>query len=208
MSFDPAQVRRGLRHLKTSDPILGEVIRRVGPFRMKTERRRFVALSRAIVGQQISGEAARSIWNRLRQTVSPERITADSIARLSPEQLRSAGVSPQKASYLHDLAAKATDGTIRLSRLGRRPDAEVVDELIQVKGIGVWTAQMFLMFSLCRIDVFAPDDLGLRSAIRNLYELADLPDKETSTDVAQPWRPYQTIASWYLWRSIELDPVE
>jgi DNA-3-methyladenine glycosylase II len=208
MSFDPAQVRRAIRHLKASDPILGSVIGRVGPFCMKTERRRFVALSRAIIGQQISGKAARSIWNRLQQTLKPERITADSIARLSPEQMRAVGVSPQKASYLHDLAAKSNDGTVRLSRLGRRLDAEVVDELIQVKGIGIWTAQMFLMFSLCRMDVFAPDDLGLRSAIRDLYNLSELPDRQTSTDIAQSWRPYQTIASWYLWRSIELDPVE
>ena len=208
MGFDPSLVRRAVRHLRKADPVLGNVIRRVGPFQMRTERRRFIALARAIVGQQISGKAARSIWTRLQETVKPSRITAASLARLSPQKLRSAGVSPQKAAYLHDLAAKTADGSVRLSRIGRLSDAAVIDELVQVKGIGPWTAQMFLMFSLCRLDVFAPDDLGLRSAIRNLYNLPELPNAETSLAVAQPWRPYQTIASWYLWRSIELDPAD
>ena len=175
---------------------------------MKTERRRFVALARAIIGQQISGRAARSIWRNLQETVKPARITPVTIARLTADQLRSAGVSPQKASYLHDLAEKAGNGCVRLNRIGRLGDVDVIDELVQVKGIGVWTAQMFLMFSLCRIDVFAPDDLGLRSAIRDLYDLSELPDKQTATEIADPWRPYQTIACWYLWRSTELDPDE
>lgn len=206
MSFEPAVVRRGIRHLRQADPVLGEHIRLAGPFRLRVERRRFVSLARSIIAQQISGSAARSIWNRLQQAVKPQRMTPAAIAALSFDELRAAGVSPQKASYLHDLAAKSTDGTLRLSRLGRLSDEDVIAELIQVKGIGVWTAQMFLMFSLCRVDVFAPDDLGLRSAIRRLYELDELPDKETSLKIAEPWRPYQTIASWYLWRTTEENP--
>lgn len=206
MSFDPTLVRRGVRHLSAVDPILGNHIRRLGPFRLKVERRRFVALARSIVAQQISGKAAKSIWNRLNETVKPQRLTAASVAALSLEQLRSAGISPQKATYLHDLAARSTDGSIPWSRLSRLSDEEIITHLTQVKGIGVWTAQMFLMFSMCRPDIFAPDDLGLRSAIRRLYDLDELPDKQTSLEIAEPWRPYQTIASWYLWRTTEPHP--
>lgn len=204
MSFDPTLVRRGLRHLKAADPILADVIRRVGPFNMTVERRRFVFLARAIIGQQISGKAARSIWRNLNNSLKPQRITAAAIANRSAAELRLAGVSPQKAAALHDLATKTLDRTVRLNRLSQLSDDAVVAELIQIRGVGVWTAQMFLMFSLCRPDVFAPNDLGLRSALRNLYQLPDLPDSTTSLELAAPWRPYQTIASWYLWRSIEL----
>jgi DNA-3-methyladenine glycosylase II len=206
MSFDPTLVRRGIRHLSAVDPILGGHIRRLGPFRLKVERRRFVALARSIVAQQISGKAAKSIWKRLNEAVKPQRLTAASIAALSVDELRAAGISPQKATYLHDLAARSADGSIPWNRLSRLPDEAVIAHLTQVKGIGVWTAQMFLMFSMCRPDVFAPDDLGLRSAIRKLYDLDELPDKQTSLAIAAPWRPYQTIASWYLWRVTEPAP--
>jgi DNA-3-methyladenine glycosylase II len=206
MSFDPVLVRRGIRHLQRVDPVLGAHIEQAGPFRLKAERRRFVALARSIVAQQISGKAASSIWKRLQQAVKPGHISPATIAAMSPEQLRAAGISPQKARYLHDLAARATDGSLRLQRLSRLANDEVIAELTQVKGIGVWTAQMFLMFSLCRIDIFAPDDLGLRAAIRRLYELEELPDRQRSLAIAEPWRPYQTIASWYLWRTSEENP--
>lgn len=206
MSFDPTLVRRGIRHLQTVDPVLGAHIDQAGPFRLKVERRRFVALARSIVAQQISGKAASSIWKRLQQAVRPGRISPATIAAMSFEQLRAAGISPQKAGYLHDLAARFIDGSLRLSRISRLSDEDVIAELVQVRGIGVWTAQMFLMFSLCRIDVFAPDDLGLRAAIRHLYDLEELPDRQTSLTIAEPWRPYQTIASWYLWRTTEENP--
>lgn len=206
MSFDPDLVRRGIRHLQKADPVLGAHIEQAGPFRLKVERRRFVALARSIVAQQISGKAAASIWKRLQQAVKPGRISPATIAAMSFEQLRAAGISPQKARYLHDLAARSLDGSLRLNRISRLSDEEVIAALIQVKGIGVWTAQMFLMFSLCRIDVFAPDDLGLRAAIRHLYGLDDLPDRQRSLAIAEPWRPYQTIASWYLWRTVEQNP--
>jgi DNA-3-methyladenine glycosylase II len=126
------------------------------------------------------------------------------VAALSTQQLRAAGLSPQKTSYLHDLAAKVRDGTVRLDRVHRMSDEEVIAELIQVKGIGVWTAQMFLMFSLGRPDVFPHDDLGIRAALRKLYGLADLPRREESLAIAEPWRPYATIACWYCWRSLDL----
>ncbi len=190
--------------MRAGDPILADVLQQVGPFRMQIERRRFQALARSIVAQQISGKAACSIWGKLTQSVRPRQVTAASIAALSKEQLRAAGISPQKAGYLHDLAERVNRRTLRLDRLARLSDDDVVAELIEVKGIGVWTAQMFLMFSLGRLDVFPHGDLGIRSAIRKLYRLDDLPDREQSETIALPWRPYATVACWYLWRSTEL----
>lgn len=181
------------------------VISAVGPFTLAPDRDRFRMLVRSIISQQISGKAARSIRMRLENLVSPARMTPDRLTELSFEELRGVGLSSQKAAYLHDLSAKVTSGNVRLNRTGRMSDEEVIAELTQVKGIGVWTAQMFLMFSLGRLDVFPHDDLGIRMALKNLYGLDELPDKATSHRIATPWRPYATIASWYCWRSHEVD---
>jgi DNA-3-methyladenine glycosylase II len=135
--------------------------------------------------------------------VAPEKISSHTLSRLTPQQLRGIGVSPQKAAYLLDLAERVRSGGLKLDRIARLTDDEVIELLVQVKGIGVWTAQMFLIFSLGRLDVFPHDDLGVRAAIRNLYDLDDLPDKETSHRIAMPWRPYASVASWYCWRSLE-----
>jgi DNA-3-methyladenine glycosylase II len=204
MPFEAEAVASARRHLRRKDPVMRRLIDVVGPFTLKARRDRFRMLVRSIISQQISGKAARSIGQRLEALVAPAKITPHALAALSIDELRSVGVSPQKASYLHDLAAKVDSGVVRLSRAGRLPDDEVIAELVQVKGIGVWTAQMFLMFSLGRLDVFPHEDLGIRTALRNLYSLPDLPDRETSHQIATPWRPYATIASWYLWRSHEV----
>src|SRR5262249_62150608 len=140
---------------------------------------------------------------RLVDYLKPDQLSPQSIARLTPEELRSVGLSSQKTAYLLDLANQVVCGDVRLDRMARMPDEDVIEALIQVKGIGVWTAQMFLIFSLGRLDVFPHDDLGVRSAIRNLYGLEELPDKEISHRIATPWRPYASIASWYCWRSLE-----
>jgi DNA-3-methyladenine glycosylase II len=181
-----------------------DLMKKAGPFTLKPRRDRFHTLVGSIISQQISGKAADSIHQRLKERVAPERISAERLLRLSPEELRKVGVSPQKAKYLLDLAARVVDGSLRLDTLGRLPDEAVIEALIQVKGIGVWTAQMFLIFSLGRLDVFPHDDLGVRVALRNLYGLADLPDKHISHRIATPWRPYASIATWYCWRSLEL----
>ncbi|HVW02705.1 MAG TPA: DNA-3-methyladenine glycosylase 2 family protein, partial [Planctomycetaceae bacterium] len=177
-----------------------ELIAQVGPFRLKLETNRFRALARAIVAQQISTKAARSIQKKL-EGLLPGTLCAENLSRLTPVELRSAGLSPQKIGYLLDLSEKVLSKQVRLRRLSNMSDADVIQELVQVKGIGTWTAQMFLIFSLGRLDVFAPDDLGLRSAIRNLYGLEALPDKPTAHRYAEPWRPYASVASWYCWRS-------
>jgi DNA-3-methyladenine glycosylase II len=204
MPFNSESVRLAQRHLKKSDPVMRRLIEAVGPFTLRLDRDRFRMLVRSIISQQISGKAAQSIRKRLEALVAPEKISPHNLAALSVAKLRSAGVSPQKAGYLHDLAAKVDSGAVRLHRVARMTDDEVIAELVQVKGIGVWTAQMCLMFSLGRLDVFPHDDLGIRAALKNLYGLADLPDKQTSIEIASRWRPYATIASWYCWRSHEL----
>jgi len=183
---------------------MGALIRKAGPFGLKPRRDRFHALVSSIISQQISGSAARSIRQRLFDHVAPDKLTAEMLCRLSPEVLRKLGLSTQKASYLLDLANHVASGELKLERMARLSDEAVIEELIKVKGIGVWTAQMFLIFSLGRLNVFPHDDLGVRTAIRNLYDLEELPDKITSHRIAEAWRPYASIASWYCWRSLEL----
>ncbi len=180
------------------------LIEQVGPFRLHLQRNRFQSLVRSIIAQQISGSAARSINRRLQEMLAPHRVTPTNLARLTPRRMRTVGLSPQKSAYLLDLSRKVLSGQVRLTKLARLRDEEVVAELIQVNGIGVWTAQMFLMFSLGRVDVFPHQDLGIRTALRNLYRLPDLPDQETSHEIARPWRPFATLGSWYCWRSLEL----
>ena len=192
-----------MRHLRRADPVMRGVIRRAGPFTLRLHRNRFRALIFSILGQQISGKAAAAIRARLVEYLKPEQISPQSIAQLTPAELRAIGLSTQKSVYVLDLAKRVVEGELKLNRVARMPDEEVIQALTQVKGIGVWTAQMFLIFSLGRLDVFPHDDLGVRMAIRNLYGLDELPNKETSHRIAMPWRPYATIASWYCWRSLE-----
>ncbi|HWC90497.1 MAG TPA: DNA-3-methyladenine glycosylase [Pirellulales bacterium] len=190
-------------HLR-QDKVLRRVIDAVGPFRLRLERDRFRMLARSIISQQISTAAARSIRGRLEALTAPAGITPASIVSLDETQLRSVGLSARKAVFIRDLAAKVHAEEIALSHLGRMQDEAVIADLVQIRGIGRWTAQMFLIFSLGRLDVFPEDDLGVRAAIRNLYALAELPDKQTARDIAARWRPYASVASWYCWRSLEL----
>src|SRR5436190_9099558 len=191
-------------HFRRHDPILDGVSRQVGPYRLKPSRDRFSMLVRSIISQQISVGAARAIRGRLESLVGRQGMKAEPIARLSIDQLRSVGLSPQKATYLHDLSAKVKDGTVRLSRIGRLSDEEVIAELTEVKGIGRWTAQMFLIFALGREDVFPVDDFGVRAAISRLYGFNDAPARATLLAIGQRWSPFASIASWYCWRYLDL----
>jgi DNA-3-methyladenine glycosylase II len=205
MPLKQPEIQKARRHVRAADPVMRRAIDAVGPFTLRPERRRrFSVLARAIISQQVSTAAARTIRDRLEGVIDNGGLTAEGIARLTEPQLRSVGLSRQKASYLLDLARKSLDGTVRLDRIGRLADEAVIEMLTQVKGIGRWTAEMFLIFSLGRLDVLPVDDLGVRAAIRDLYGLADLPDKKTCVDIAAPWRPYATIGSWYYWRSLDL----
>ncbi len=136
--------------------------------------------------------------------MQPQGISPANLARQSEAKLRAVGISRQKASYLADLARKVDDGTVPLDRIGRLSDEEVIAKLTQIKGIGRWTAEMFLIFSLGRLDVLPVDDLGVRSAMKNLYGLGELPGKKQCHELAAPWRPYATVGSWYCWRSLEV----
>ena len=192
-----------VRHLKQADPVMGDAIEQVGPFRLVRIPNRFGALVRAILHQQLALKAAQSITRRFCQLYGPGagRIPApEELLRTPRRRLRSAGVSPQKMRYLRDLAKKASDGALPLNGLGRLGDEGVIGALTQVKGIGRWTAEMFLIFSLGRPDVWAVDDLGLQLAAKNLYRLRRHPSEEKMRALAEPWRPYRTVASWYLWQ--------
>lgn len=200
---DIAVIESAVIHLRKSDKRMKRVIDAVGPFTLKLQRDRFKMLVRSIVWQQISGKAAQSIFNKLLLKLNGGKVTAEALSRLTPEEMRSAGISTQKLSYLQDLSARVLDGRVRLAKTGRMTDADVITELTQIRGIGEWSAQMFLMFSLGRPDVFPHADLGIRSALKKLHALDDLPDRTLSHKLAEPWRPYATVASWYLWRSLE-----
>ncbi len=204
MKLTPTHIQSARRHLRAADPVMKAIIDAVGPYTLRFERDRFAMLVRSIVSQQISTSAARAIRKRLQELAGPTGLTAANLARFSLDELRSAGVSPQKAAYVADLAGKVNDGTVDLRRLGRLPDEQVVEQLIQIRGIGHWTAQMFLIFALGRTDVFPHDDLGVRTVIRDRYGLVELPDKATSHAIAAPWRPWASVASWYCWRSLDL----
>lgn len=201
--MNPDQIQLALKHLRLRDPVIRAQIDHVGPFTLRLERNRFRMLVRSIVSQQISTSAARSIRRRVESLVAPAKLTAGRLAALEIDQLRSAGLSNQKATYILDLACKVREGEVRLRSVGRMSDEEVIGELTKIKGIGVWTAQMFLIFSLGRLDVLPHDDFGIRTAIRDFYDLDDLPDKKTSEEIAKSWRPYASVASWYCWQSLD-----
>ena len=204
MSRRSEQLEAAICHLRRCDPVMKKTIRQVGPFTLKLRRDRFATLARSIVGQQVSGKAAAAIWKRVEALVAPAGVSPISLSQPTSDELRSVGLSRQKASYLLDLCEKTNNGCIQLNRLGRLSDEEIIAELTQVKGIGRWTVEMLLMFSLGRLDVLPCDDLGIRSGIKHLYDLDDLPKRAECIAIAEPWRPYASVASWYCWRSLEL----
>jgi DNA-3-methyladenine glycosylase II len=189
------------RHLARRDPVLKRLIAGVGPCTMRHDPDGFAALVRSIIAQQISTKAAASIHARLVQALGERGLQPPALLALTDEELRGAGLSASKVRSLRDLADKVHSGTVPLGRLPDLTDEEVIACLLPVRGIGRWTAQMFLIFSLGRPDVLPVDDLGLRAGVRQAYELADLPGREALTELAEPWRPYRSVATWYFWRS-------
>ena len=189
-------------HLKQSDPVLSAIIDRVGEYRIQFREPVFETLVRSIVNQQLSGKVARVIYDRL-EAAAGGRLTPESILKLRPARMRSVGLSAQKTAYIRDLARHTRDGVVVFEELDALEDTEVIERLTQIKGIGVWTVQMFLMFALRRPDVLPVADLGIRNAIRKAYELAELPNPAEIEAIAGRWRPYCSVASWYLWRSLE-----
>ncbi|MFZ0321130.1 MAG: DNA-3-methyladenine glycosylase 2 family protein [Candidatus Sulfotelmatobacter sp.] len=221
-------MRRAVSHLKKSDPVMRAIIERIGPCRMEFGPPEFHRLAESIVYQQLNGRAAVTIFERF-AALAGDPLTPDRILKLSDEQMRSVGLSKQKSAYLKDLAAKTAAGLVDFSRLAKLPDTEVIEHLTQVKGIGVWTAQMFLMFTLKRENVLPTGDFGVRMAMYKHYldvqrakagkksssgkkssaakksprRKIKLPTPEQMEKIAKSWEPYRSVACWYLWQSID-----
>ncbi|MBV9304340.1 MAG: DNA-3-methyladenine glycosylase 2 family protein [Acidobacteriaceae bacterium] len=181
---------------------MAQIIRRVGPCRFTLRQPTFETLARSIAFQQLSGKAARTIFERLRKAVG-RRFTASAFLKLTPEQLRACGLSKQKIASLQDLASRVARREINFRKLPHLPDDEIIAILSQVRGVGVWTAQMFLIFALERPNVMPLEDLGIRNAVRRAYGLEQLPKPAELSKFAEKWHPYCSIASWYLWRSLD-----
>jgi DNA-3-methyladenine glycosylase II len=203
---------KGLAHLKRADPVLAELIAAVGQLPDARDGRpdrddHYGALVRAIVGQQLSVHAARAIYGRLTARFDGRPPTPEEILEDDPEELRAAaGLSRAKVSFLRSLAEHVLSGELELERLGELDDDAAIAALVAVKGLGMWTAHMFLMFHLERPDVLPVGDLGIRRAIERAYGLDELPDAGTIEEIARPWRPHRTLACRYLWRSLATEP--
>ena len=199
-------MRKALLHLKKSDPVMRAIIERVGPCKMQFGEPRFHSLAEAIVYQQLNGKAAVTIFKRF-STLAGDPLTPAGILKLTSEQMRSVGLSKQKSSYLFDMAERAHRGELDFSRLGEMSDDKVIEHLTQVKGVGVWTAHMFLMFTLQRPNILPTGDFGVRTAIKKYYNKRKLPTPEQMEKIAKPWEPYRSIACWYLWQSLDVKTI-
>jgi DNA-3-methyladenine glycosylase II len=193
---------KALKHLAISDARLAAIIKSVGKYEIELRKEPFQSLVEAIIYQQLAGSAADAIYGRFVKIYGrfprPPQLLATRDARL-----RAAGLSARKIEYLKDLASRVSDGRLKLRLLAEMEDEQVVEQLDQVKGIGRWTAEMFLIFCLGRLNVLPVGDLGLRKAMQKTYSLAELPSPENMRNIAQPWKPYCSIATWYLWKSLD-----
>jgi len=196
-------MRKAINHLKKSDPVMRAIIERVGPCRMEFGEPVFHSLAEAIVYQQLNGKAAVTIFKRF-TALAGEPVTPEGIAKLTADQMRSVGLSKQKSSYLRDMAERAIRGELNFTRLPEMTDEEVIKHLTQVRGVGVWTAHMFLMFTLKRPNVLPTGDFGVQMAIKKQYNKRKMPRPLQMEKIAKPWEPYRSIACWYLWRSLDI----
>lgn len=192
-----------MEHFDRRDPVMAEIIRGYGPFRLSKNGNYFVVLCRAIISQQISTKAADSIFRKFDGLFDGRSPNPDRVAALTDSALRSAGLSRQKAAYLKDLADKFRDKSIRPHKLPYLSNEEVTGLLTKVYGIGPWTAEMFLIFSLNRLDVLPVGDLGFRAAVKNIYGLRQTPTAKKLRTLGKKWSPLETVAVWYAWRSID-----
>jgi DNA-3-methyladenine glycosylase II len=199
-------MRKAINHLKKSDPVMRSIIDRVGPCRMEFGEPVFHSLAEAIVYQQLNGKAAVTIFKRF-AAIAGEPVTPQGIVNLTDQQLRAVGLSKQKSSYLRDMAERAVRGELDFTRLPEMTDQEVIKYLTQVKGVGVWTAHMFLMFTLKRPNVLPTGDFGVQMAIKKHYNKRKLPKPVQMEKIAKPWEPYRSVACWYLWRSLDIKTV-
>jgi len=196
-------MRKALNHLKKSDPVMGSIIERVGSYKIQYREPVFQTLVRSIVYQQLNGKAALTIFNRLAAATKSDPLTPESILKLRPSKMRSLGLSKQKLTYIRELARLTRAGEVQFERLPAMEDTAIVETLTRVKGVGVWTVHMFLIFALRRPDVLPTGDLGIRAAIKKAYGLEELPKPAEMEELARAWRPFSSVACWYLWRSLD-----
>ena len=207
MSAEP----EALRHLRRSDGPIARLVEEHGPLDERERRRgrpadAYGALLRSIVGQQLSTKAARTIYERLTDLFGGDTPTPRQLLDADPEAIRAAGLSRPKVAYLRDLAERVEDGDLELDRLAELPDEEIAAQLTAVKGLGQWTVDMFLIFHLGRPDVLPVGDLGIRRAVQIAYGLEELPAPAQLERIAEPWRPWRSLACLYLWRSLDNAP--
>jgi DNA-3-methyladenine glycosylase II len=191
-----------LQYLCKADSNLEKIIKVVGKYSIKIRNDPFQSLIESIIYQQLAGKAANAIYNRFINYYDNKQVTPTRILNSSNDNLKKVGLSNRKIDYLKDLASHVYDGRINLEELPTMNDEEIINKLVNVKGIGRWTSEMFLIFSLGRQDVLPVTDLGVRKAIQKVYSLSELPKPNTMMEIAQPWRPYRSIATWYLWKSL------
>jgi len=202
-ALDPAVRRRAVAHLRRADPVMADLTRRVGACRLAVDDGDlFGALTESILYQQITGKAAAAIHRRLCALAGCNRPRPEDVETLADADLRAAGLSRQKIAYLRDLVVHVQDG-LSLRRVRHLSDEDVIEALTAVRGIGRWTAEMFLIFRLGRLDVLPTGDYGVRKSMQATYRLRELPKPERMRRIAEPWRPYRSVASWYLWQGLE-----
>jgi DNA-3-methyladenine glycosylase II len=202
-----ASHRKAILHLKKSDPVLGAIIERVGPYRMEFGEPTFHSLAESILYQQLNGLAAATIFNRF-TALAGDPLTPEGILKLSDAQMRGVGLSRQKTAYLRDLAEKTKAGLLEFERMPEMSEEDVIAHLTQVKGVGVWTAHMFLIFTLRRPDILPTGDYGIQAAMKKHYKKRKWPKPEVMHKIAKSWAPYRSIACWYLWRSLDIKTVK
>jgi DNA-3-methyladenine glycosylase II len=196
-----------ITHLKKSDPVLAAIIERVGPYRMHFGEPTFHSLAESILYQQLNGKAAATIFARF-TAAAGDPLQPQGILKLTDAQMRAVGLSRQKTAYLRDLSEKTAAGLLEFERMPEMTDDDVIAHLTQVKGVGVWTAHIFLMFTLRHPDILPVGDYGIQAAIKKHYKKRKWPKPAVMEKIAKPWAPYRSIACWYLWRSLDIKTVE
>jgi DNA-3-methyladenine glycosylase II len=198
-----SQMKKAILHLKAADPVLAAIIDRAGPYKIEYSEPVFHTLVRSIVSQQLNGKAAQTIFKRLLEAAKQDPLTPESILRLRPPKMRAVGLSQRKLTYIRELARLTRRGEVDFELCANLEDAAVIEHLTRVKGVGVWTVHMFLIFALRRHDVLPTGDFGVRAAIKKAYGLSEMPKPAEMERIAAAWRPYCSVASWYLWRSLD-----
>ena len=198
--------KKAIDHFKLSDPILYKIAQVIEPFELEVHPDPFLRLTRSIIGQQLSVKAASTIFGRFEKLFEKSKITPNGLLIITDEKMRDAGISYQKISYLKDLAEKVIKKEVELSKFSDLREEVIIEELIRIKGVGRWTAEMFLMFSLARPDVFSYGDLGLQNAIKKIYGMKSKPTTKQMEKLSKKWIPYRTYAAIFLWRSLANEP--